>query len=227
MAKLTDKDITKARELRKLGLSWDKIADKLGVTRKGLTDQMKRKHKDLFQGIEFKPKPVKTLEDFAEVVERGISLGKSTKDTLSEYIEQKVAIQNQIVEKHKDLLQDCVSLRDKAKGILDTATLTPEDLKGTVSAFKDIAKIIGDLSKWYDIAGTPASAQIAIDNRSLTLQQGGSGEYDSSGNYIPTATESSQVAISFKIATSAEEYNNAVAEKLESDTTVDAEYTVE
>ena len=53
------------------------------------------------------------------------------------------------------------------------------------------------------------------------------GEYDSSGNYIPTATESSQVAISFKIATSAEEYNNAVAEKLESDNTVDAEYTVE
>jgi hypothetical protein len=54
-----------------------------------------------------------------------------------------------------------------------------------------------------------------------------SGEYDSSGNYIPTATESSQVAISFKIATSAEEYNNAVAEKMESDVTVDAEYTVE
>jgi hypothetical protein len=54
-----------------------------------------------------------------------------------------------------------------------------------------------------------------------------SGEYDSSGNYIPTSTESSQVAISFKIATSAEEYNNAVAEKMESDNTVDAEYTVE
>jgi hypothetical protein len=53
------------------------------------------------------------------------------------------------------------------------------------------------------------------------------GEYDSSGNYIPTEKESLQVAISFKIATSSEEYNNAVAEKMESDVTVDAEYTVE
>ena len=39
------------------------------------------------------------------------------------------------------------------------------------------------------------------------------GEYDSSGNYIPTSKESESVAISFKIATSQEEYNNEVAKQ--------------
>ncbi len=70
------------------------------------------------------------------------------------------------------MLEDCASLRSKANTILDLATMTPEDLKNTVSAFKEISKIIGDLSKWYDIAGTPA-AQIAIDNRSVTFNKEG------------------------------------------------------
>jgi hypothetical protein len=54
----------------------------------------------------------------------------------------------------------------------------------------------------------------AVNIQNNLQQNVQTGEYDSSGNYIPTTKESEAVAISFKITTNQEEYNNAVAEQL-------------
>jgi hypothetical protein len=63
----------------------------------------------------------------------------------------------------------------------------------------------------------------AVNIQNNLQQNVQTGEYDGSGNYIPTAKESESVAISFKIATNQDEYNNAVADQLNN--AVEAEYS--
>lgn len=90
------------------------------------------------------------------------------------------------------------------------------DLKLKISQLKK------SIAEFYGFSKESKSTTNIQTNIQQNVQ---TGEYDSSGNYIPTTKESEAVAISFKIATNQEEYNNAVAEKLND--VVEAEYSLE
>lgn len=150
--------------------------------------------------------------------------------------EKKLESQNIVLEKLQSKLVEAIEQDiditalseaiSATAAIIDKTSQTIERITNTILKMnKSDSDLLNDHFKTLEHYGLSKKSASSVNIQNNLQQNLQNGEYDSSGNYIPTEKESESVAISFKITTNQEEYSNEVA-KQKADV-VDAEYTIE
>lgn len=146
-----------------------------------------------------------------------IAKSKGNKEVVNKILENKVLEHSiQLDEKSQELKEKTLDreannkLRTKIIDIIDTT----DDIESLTKIATILEKINSNTLKRGATEGIVShapvsSTQVNIQNNNSVSGLGGS--LDGDGNYIPSSSEASQVAISFKFTTSKTEYENAVA----------------